>query len=379
MAVLHNKLYQAVLEQLYQAVREEALILPREIKNFPEVIEINVTREGQSFLVEGAAGKQYGKNPRQVCDYQRDKWLTAVITLPQLRHFHPDCLISVIFRVAIIPRDSFQDDWLHTGPRVLMTSAFATACEWEVWILCPSQLTLRKSIMEDHKEDLLDFESEKVEILRLAQSKRNINSLNMDLERDMQRIDEANQELLLKIHEKEDEIQRLESEIIQTRDLAEEEEWEKENFTTMERERALQELEEETARLERKNETLVHSIAELERKLTRKSQKATKCEQGNLKGTPEESKAKLQQLEASCVDQEKDLAKVIEDYAFVAQLCEDQALCIKKYQETLRKIEEELETRFLEREVSKVMSMNSASKECNSQNNQVISHPAPTS
>lgn len=47
-----------------------------------------------------------------------------------------------------------------------------------------------------------------MEILRLAQSKRNIDSLNMDLEKDMQRIDEANQELLLKIHEKEDEIQR---------------------------------------------------------------------------------------------------------------------------------------------------------------------------
>uniref|UniRef100_A0A8C3WQ12 Transmembrane and coiled-coil domains 5A n=1 Tax=Catagonus wagneri TaxID=51154 RepID=A0A8C3WQ12_9CETA len=208
-----------------------------------------------------------------------------------------------------------------------------------------------------------------VEILRLAQSKRNINSLNMDLERDMQRTDEANQELLLKIHEKEDEIQRLESEITQTIDLAEEEEWQKENCTMMER-GDLQELEEETARLERKNETLVHSIAELERKLTRKSQKATKCEQSNLKGTPEESKAKLQQLEASCVNQEKDLAKVIEDYAFVAQLCEDQAFCIKKYQETLRKIEEELETRFLEKEVSKVMSMNSATKACNSQNNQ---------
>eukprot|EP00069_Balaena_mysticetus_P005158 bmy_04926T0 len=144
--------------------------------------------------------------------------------------------------------------------------------------------------MEEHKEDQLDHESEKVEILRLVQSKRNINSLNTDLERDMQRIDEANQDLLLKIHEKEDEIQRLENEITQTRDLAEDEEWEKENCTTMERERALQELEEETARLERKNETLAHSIAELERKLTRKSQKATKCEQGNLKGTPEESK-----------------------------------------------------------------------------------------
>ncbi|XP_045863110.1 transmembrane and coiled-coil domain-containing protein 5A [Meles meles] len=209
--------------------------------------------------------------------------------------------------------------------------------------------------------------SERVEILRLVQSKRNINSLNMDLERDMQRIDEANQELLLKIHEKENEIQRLESEITQTRDLAEDEEWE-ENCTAVEREKALQELEEETARLDRKNETLVHSIAELQRKLTRKSHRATKCEQDKTKGSPEESKAKLQQLEASCADQEKELAKVMEDYVFVTQLCEDQALCIKKYQETLRKIEEELETRFLEREVSKVLSLNFIRKESNSQN-----------
>lgn len=52
------------------------------------------------------------------------------------------------------------------------------------------------------------YRSEKLEILRLAQSKKNINNLNMDLERDMQRIDEANQDLLVKIHEKEDEIQR---------------------------------------------------------------------------------------------------------------------------------------------------------------------------
>ncbi|KAM8907086.1 transmembrane and coiled-coil domain-containing protein 5A isoform 1-T1 [Lycaon pictus] len=227
----------------------------------------------------------------------------------------------------------------------------------------------RESTMEEHKDKQLDYESEKVEILRLVQSKRNINSLNMDLERDMQRIDEANQELLLKIHEKENEIQRLESEITQTRDLAEDEEWEKENCIAMEREKALQELEEETARLDRKNETLVHSIEELQRKLTRKSHKATKCEQDNPKGSPEESKAKLQQLEASCAVQEKELAKVMEDYAFVAQLCEDQALCIKKYQETLRKIEEELEIRFLEREVSKVLSMNSARRESNSQNN----------
>ncbi|XP_070128311.1 transmembrane and coiled-coil domain-containing protein 5A isoform X1 [Equus przewalskii] len=220
--------------------------------------------------------------------------------------------------------------------------------------------------MEEHK-DQPDSESEKVEILRLAQSKRNINSLNMDLERDMQRIDEANQELLLKIHEKEEEIQRLESEITETKDSAEDEEWE-EICTPMEREKALQELEEETGRLERKNETLVHSITELQRKLTSKLPKTIKCEQDNLNGTPEELKVKLQQLEASYADQEKELAKVLEDYALVAQLCEDQALCIKKYQETLRKIEEELETRFLEREVSKVLSM-SARKKHNSQNN----------
>ncbi|XP_040348178.1 transmembrane and coiled-coil domain-containing protein 5A isoform X1 [Herpailurus yagouaroundi] len=226
-----------------------------------------------------------------------------------------------------------------------------------------------ESTMEEHKDNQLDYESEKVEILRLVQSKRNINSLNMDLERDMQRIDEANQELLLKIQGKENEIQRMEGEIAHTRDLAEDEEWEKENHTMIEREKALQELEEETARLDRKNETLVHSIEELQRKLTRKSHKATKCEQEDLKRTPEESKAKIKQLEASCADQEQKLTKVMEDYTFVAQLCEDQALCIKKYQETLRKMEEELETRFLEREVSKVLSMNSARKKFNSQNN----------
>lgn len=42
---------------------------------------------------------------------------------------------------------------------------------------------------------------------------------------------------------------RLEHEITQTGDPAEDEEWEKENYTVMEREQALQELEEETARL----------------------------------------------------------------------------------------------------------------------------------
>ncbi|XP_073094166.1 transmembrane and coiled-coil domain-containing protein 5A-like [Manis javanica] len=143
----------------------------------------------------------------------------------------------------------------------------------------------------------------------------------------------------------------LESEITQPQDLTEDEEWEKQNSATVERERTLQDLEEEIARLERKNETLVHGIRELQRKLTKKSQKASKCKQGHLKGAPKESKVKLQQLETSCADQEKELAKVMEDYAFVAQLCKDQVICIKMYQETSKNIEEEVETRLLEREV----------------------------
>ncbi|XP_035115779.3 transmembrane and coiled-coil domain-containing protein 5A isoform X3 [Callithrix jacchus] len=163
---------------------------------------------------------------------------------------------------------------------------------------------------------------------------------------------------------------RLESETTQMGDLVEDEEWEKENCTMMERERALQELEEETARLEKKNETLVHSITELQRKLTRKSQKITNCEQSTPDGASEEIKVKLQQLEASCARQEKELLKVMKDYAFVTQLCEDQAFCIKKYQETLRKTEEDLEARFLERETSKLVSMNSVEKEHTSQNNE---------
>ncbi|KAI5279526.1 Transmembrane And Coiled-Coil Domain-Containing Protein 5A [Manis pentadactyla] len=187
--------------------------------------------------------------------------------------------------------------------------------------------------MQQPEEDQLDHESEEVEILRLAQSNRNIDSLNRDLERDLQRIDEANQELLLKIHQKEDEIQRLESEITQPQDLTDDEEWEQHNRTTMERERTLQDLEEEIARLERKSEALVHDTTELQKKLTRKSQKATKCEQGHLQGA----------LEGS---------KVMEDYALVAQLCKDQVFCIKKYQETSKNIEEEVETRLLEREVT---------------------------
>ncbi|CAO2579405.1 Transmembrane and coiled-coil domain-containing protein 5A [Lemmus lemmus] len=209
-----------------------------------------------------------------------------------------------------------------------------------------------------------------MEILRLAQSKKNIISLNMDLERDMQRIDEANQELLLKIREKENEIQRLESEITQTRDPTEDEDWEKENYAVMERERALQELEEETARLERKNEVLVHSISELERKVGWGSM-VFSASTASLFPKRQDKQVKLQQLKSSCEDQEKELGKIMEDYMFVSQLCKDQALCIKRYQEALKGIEEELETGFLEREVSKVLSMDHEREKTNCLTNKV--------
>ncbi|XP_063105765.1 transmembrane and coiled-coil domain-containing protein 5A isoform X4 [Cavia porcellus] len=192
--------------------------------------------------------------------------------------------------------------------------------------------------MEDQKQVEQDYKSEKMEILKLAQSKKNIISLNTDLEKDMQRIDEANQEMLLKIQEKEHEIQRLESEITQMEDSARDEEWEKENFMIVEKERALQELEEKSAKL-----------------LARKPYKITKYAQCDLDSNSEELQVKLQQLEASCADQEKKLAK--------------------KYQETLRRIEEELETRFLEREVSKVLSMDSLRRNCEDQNNECTSFP----
>ncbi|KAI5933578.1 Transmembrane and coiled-coil domain-containing protein 5B, partial [Manis javanica] len=89
--------------------------------------------------------------------------------------------------------------------------------------------------------------------------------------------------------------------------------------------------------------------------------KETKCEQGHLKGPLEDSKVATT-AGSSCADQEKELAKIMEDYAHVAQLCKDQVFCIKKYQETWRKTEEEAEMRLLEREVSKVLSMSSAKK-----------------
>lgn len=47
-----------------------------------------------------------------------------------------------------------------------------------------------------------------MEIPKLEITKQNLDSLNSDLEKDLQRMDEANQVLLKKIQEKEETIQR---------------------------------------------------------------------------------------------------------------------------------------------------------------------------
>nr|XP_020846905.1 transmembrane and coiled-coil domain-containing protein 5A isoform X2 [Phascolarctos cinereus] len=203
--------------------------------------------------------------------------------------------------------------------------------------------------------------SQKMEILRLEQSKKTLISLNMDLEKDLQRIDEANQSLLLKIQKEEDENNRLESELARLAHLAEEQERKELEYTLSEKEQYLKELEQETSKLEKIKEALTQGIAALQNRLSGKmhAPKAFVTEEENLLGSPEVAKMKIQQAEVSLAEQEKELDKVLHEYESVQQLCEAQAYCIKKYQEALRKMEEEVENRFLEREVSKVLSISS--------------------
>ncbi|XP_074145325.1 transmembrane and coiled-coil domain-containing protein 5A isoform X4 [Sminthopsis crassicaudata] len=195
---------------------------------------------------------------------------------------------------------------------------------------------------EEEEQTLLDNESsQKMEILRLEQSKKTLNSLNMDLEKDLQRIDEANQSLLLKIQKEEDENNRLENELARLAHLAEEQERKELECTLTDKEQDLKELEQETAKLEKINEALTQGIAALQNQLSGKTHapKVLVPEEENLSESPEVAKMKIQQAEVSLAEQEKELAK--------------------KYQEALRKMEEEVENRFLEREVSKVLSISS--------------------
>ncbi|MXQ88655.1 hypothetical protein E5288_WYG003842 [Bos mutus] len=189
-----------------------------------------------------------------------------------------------------------------------------------------------------------------MEIPKLEITKQNLDSLNSDLEKDLQRMDEANQVLLKKIQEKEETIQSLERDItLSVRQAREREEL---DHCAAEKEAALRDLELETAKLEKNKEILSRSVVEVQKEISRKF-KNVGLDKEALKQMLAELKVKLQKSTESCASQEKELVKIESDYQSVYQLCEDQAHYIKKYQEILRQMEKEKEMLLLEKEVCK--------------------------
>ncbi|KAM6181702.1 transmembrane and coiled-coil domain-containing protein 5B-like [Erethizon dorsatum] len=200
-----------------------------------------------------------------------------------------------------------------------------------------------------------------MEIANLEATKQNLDRLNSDLEKDLQMLDEANEALLRKIQEKEKTIQSLERDL----SLSAERDEEKEELNQIisEKEEALKDLEVETTKLEKKNTILNKNVGELQEKISRgfKNVGPTKeTLKQNLAST--ELKVKLQQSTESCAQQEKEMAKVKSDYEFIRERCEDQAHCIKMYQEALRRLENEKEVLMLNKEIAKAQNFSQVVK-----------------
>ncbi|XP_021516055.1 transmembrane and coiled-coil domain-containing protein 5B isoform X1 [Meriones unguiculatus] len=204
--------------------------------------------------------------------------------------------------------------------------------------------------MEDVEQNPLDDGHEGTEISALEAIKQNLRYLNADLEKDLQRLDEANQILLRRIQKKEESIKSLERDIALSVGRAPE----RDDFNEIiiMKESALKELELETAKLEKKNKNLSRNVMELQKKISR-GLKSAGPEPETLKKKIAELKVKLQNSTESCAQQEKEIAKMESDYQSVYQLCEDQAHYIKKYQEILREMKKEQEVMLLEKEMSK--------------------------
>ncbi|KAG5206492.1 hypothetical protein JEQ12_018065 [Ovis aries] len=165
-----------------------------------------------------------------------------------------------------------------------------------------------------------------MEIPKLEVTKQTLDFLNSDLEKDLQRMDEANQVLLKKIQEKEETIQSLERDItLSVRQAREREEL---NHFISKKEEALRDLELETAKLEKNKEILSRSVVEVQKEISRKC-KNVGLDKEALKQMLAELKVKLQKSTESCASQEKELVKIESDYQSVYQLCEDQAHYIK--------------------------------------------------
>ncbi|KAM5242490.1 transmembrane and coiled-coil domain-containing protein 5B-like [Hipposideros larvatus] len=204
--------------------------------------------------------------------------------------------------------------------------------------------------MEEVGQDPLDDVQEMMEISKLEVIKQNLDYLNSDLEKDLQRLDEANQVLLRKIQEKEGTIQSLEREITLSLGGAKEEE--EVNNVISEKEEALRDLELEATKLERRNKILSRNVVELQKKISQRFKNAD-LDKGSPKQMLAELKVRLETSTESCAKREKELVKIETDYQSVYELCEDQAHYIKKYQEILRQMEKEKEVLLLEKEVFK--------------------------
>ncbi|XP_055458395.1 transmembrane and coiled-coil domain-containing protein 5B [Psammomys obesus] len=204
--------------------------------------------------------------------------------------------------------------------------------------------------MEDVEQNPLDDGHEVTEISTLEAIKQNLRYLNADLEKDLQKLDEANQILLRRIQKKEESIKSLERDIALSVGRAPE----RDDFNEIiiMKESALKELELETAKLEKKNKNLSRNVMELQKKISR-GLKSAGPEPETLKKKMAELKVKLQNSTESCAQQEKEIAKMESDYQSVYQLCEDQAHYIKKYQDILREMKKEQEVMLLEKEMSK--------------------------
>ncbi|XP_072818838.1 transmembrane and coiled-coil domain-containing protein 5B-like isoform X2 [Vicugna pacos] len=195
----------------------------------------------------------------------------------------------------------------------------------------PSHNIQRRPTMGESGQDPLDDVQEMMEIPKLEATKQNLDYLNSDLEKDLQRLDKANLVLLRKIQEKEETVQSLEREVFLSVGKARERE--ELIHILSEKEEALRGLEVETAKLEKKKEMLSRNVVEVQKEISRRFK--------NVGLDKETLKQMLAEL------------KVESDYQSVYQLCEDQAHYIKKYQEILRQMEKEKEVLLLEKEVFK--------------------------
>ncbi|XP_022375513.1 transmembrane and coiled-coil domain-containing protein 5B-like [Enhydra lutris kenyoni] len=204
--------------------------------------------------------------------------------------------------------------------------------------------------MEGAGRDPLDNVQEMMEIPKLEVTKQNLDYLNSDLEKDLKRLDEANQVLLRKIQEKEEAIQSLEGEIVLS--LGQASEREELNHIKSEEEETLRNLESETVKLEKSNKILSRNVVELQKKISRRYKKDD-LNKETLKPMLAELKGRLQKSIESCTREEKELFQIESDYQSLYQLCKDQAHYIKKYQGILRKMEKEKEVLLLEKEVFK--------------------------